>query len=249
MRYLFILFVLISQCSLAQEWRVSAGWQQVRTNLVRTDLPPIYDANRASPRAGVQLGVERDFGHWTAGTRFAVAGMSYQVRRYISDILELTGTYQPTYYDFSGEWRLGRKLWQSRNQNWQLTANLGFSVHKAEQTGHENSTWWVINQDFGWKRTDFLPPLEQKGWYQALDAGIEGKIAIGRRSFIGVMANYQYALSRLPTASYRIDVSFRRLNTTEVLRSEIRDELTPRVNRLVLQVNYFYRLGQKAKTE
>lgn len=59
----------------------------------------------------------------------------------------------------------------------------------------------------------------------------ELRYAFFRRSALGLAVNYQYALSRLPTAYYHIDVTWKPKNEAEVNNS-IRDELNLRVNRV-----------------
>jgi hypothetical protein len=248
MRYPLIFFFLISQWSFAQEWRVNVGLQQVRTYLVGKDLPKNYNLNRTLPFYGAQIGVERDLGRWVLGTRFLVAEMEYEVqRRYLTDTLNLVVSYRPIYYNYSGEFRIGRKLWASGHKKWHITPSLGFSVHRAIQVGHENG---IRSQTVGpgliRVTAASSSPIEQKGWYQTLDAGIEVTTEIGRQSYLGITANYQHALSKLPTAYHQTNLYFYELNNP-FTRSEIREEITPRLNRLVIQLNYFYRFGKGVK--
>jgi hypothetical protein len=247
MRYFFIFFLLISQWSFAQGWRVNAGLQQVRTYLVSKDLPMNYNSNRTLPFYGAQIGLERDFGRWVVGTRFSVAEMEYEVQqRYLTDTLNLVVRYRPIYYNYSGEFRIGRKLWASKHKKWQVITSLGFSIHRVIQVGHESG---IRSQTVGPRpiRVTAISfnPIEQKGWYQTLDAGIEVRTEIGRRSYLGITANYQHALSKLPIAYHQTNLNFYELNNP-FTRSEIREEITPRLNRLILQVNYFYRFGKRA---
>jgi hypothetical protein len=62
-------------------------------------------------------------------------------------------------------------------------------------------------------------------------------------------AQYGHALSAMPTAYYQVDVQYKRFSSNQVSLNQVRHEMDPRPNRMVVELGFFYSLGKwKNKT-
>jgi hypothetical protein len=151
MRYLIWVFGLICQTSLAQSWRVQVAWQSNHTSLVRSDLPSQLTYVNTEARHGGIVGVERDLGQrWWVGGYFSLGEMDYRVRGWLSQEIELSGTYKPRYRGHAFQTRLGYVPWQSRSSTWKVLLHTGLSVHWVQQNGHDYTTLWFVEQQSDW---------------------------------------------------------------------------------------------------
>jgi hypothetical protein len=253
MKYVVLIILLFfSEKIVAQNWHLHIGFLQNRTTLAKATLPSYFDRNSIGFFPGGYIGVEKGINNrWHLSAYLSLARMDYKVQRYLSDSINLSGTYQPTYENYGLEMRLGRILWESKDQKLQILAYTGFSYHKVRQTGHEYTSRWIFNNDLGQLTVGYglLSRLDIKGGnFSAVNFGVEARGSLTHRSGILVGLGISYGLTHLPTAFYHVDVRFQPSGASEQRLMAVRDRISPRASRVIWQVTYLYSFWKGKKT-
>jgi hypothetical protein len=194
------------------------------------------------------VGLERDLGkRWWVGGYFSMGEMNYQVQGSLSNEFELSGTYLPQYFGRALEARVGFMPWQSSIGRLRLLLNTGLSVHWVRQNGQTYSTFTFGNSDFEWSQVGFtlMRNLDlHEGQFTSLNVGAELRWNLSRRMGVRLGGQYGYALSAMPTAYYAVDVRYKRKSSDQVSFNQVRYQMAPRLNRLVVEMGCFYSFGK-----